>query len=147
MMADCRCHEFREPLVSMADVRRRCEHSSELERYLQVLAENHDTWMAVLACPACGAYWVREYPFSEHHGGGAPADVPEPQVYLARETGITLPLRRIEDDARFLSSLGSETGPEPCRTSGCGRLRISASVHCRDHHFFAIQGRGPAVKP
>ena len=135
----------------MADVRRRCERGAELGRRLQVLAENHDTWMAVLACPACDAHWVREYPFSERHGGGPPcfyqAEVTDSHAYLALAAGITANLRRIEDDSRFLSLLGSEAGPEPCRTPGCGRLRISASVHCRGHHFLAIKGRTPAVKP
>ena len=32
-----------------------------------------------------------------------------------------------------------EVGPRICATEGCGRLCVSLSVHCRRHHFEAIQ--------
>jgi len=36
-------------------------------------------------------------------------------------------------------SLDPEVGPRVCRVDGCGRLCVSLSVHCRRHHFEAIQ--------
>ena len=133
----------------MADVRRRCEVGAELERALQRLTVNNDTWMAVFGCHACGTRWVREYPFAEYHGGGPSclyqADVPEPDAYLKQATGITPDLRRVEEDASFLSLLGPEIGPELCRAEPCPSLRIAGSVHCRNHHFSALQGHAAAV--
>jgi hypothetical protein len=35
-------------------------------------------------------------------------------------------------------SLDPEVGPRVCATENCGRLRVSLSVHCRRHHFEAI---------
>jgi hypothetical protein len=36
-------------------------------------------------------------------------------------------------------SLDPEVGPRICRVDGCGRLCVSLSVHCRRHHFEAVQ--------
>jgi hypothetical protein len=38
-------------------------------------------------------------------------------------------------------STDPEIGPQVCRLDGCGRFCVSLSVHCRRHHFEAIQRR------
>ncbi len=45
------------------------------------------------------------------------------------------------EDREFYEALGAEDGPEPCRESGCERLRVSGSARCRDHLFEMVKGR------
>jgi hypothetical protein len=48
--------------------------------------------MSVLRCKVCGQTWACEYPFSEHHGGGAPCfyqiTADEPEAWLAQAVPI-----------------------------------------------------------
>ena len=74
---------------------------------------------------------------------GAHGLVTAVDVDAAIRTAATGRLRLMEEDARFLSALGPEVGPELCRFDGCTRRHVALSVHCRDHHFRAIRGRAP----
>jgi hypothetical protein len=136
-------------LRSFADLVARCNAANTIAPFLEAIQSDSTTWMSVLRCKVCGQIWVRESPFAEHHGGGAPCyyqvAVEKPEMWLATASPVTDALRREGEDAAFLANLGEERGPEPCRHAECKRLRVSQSVFCRTHHFENIFRRPPAV--
>jgi len=146
----CHCPDFSSPLSSFVDVESRCLGAALIASTLAPVATNSDTWMSVLRCKVCGKLWAREYPFSEHHGGGAPCYYQlasdDPTVWLASASPVTSALRQEHEDVAFLQRPGPEQGPESCRDNGYRRLRIGHSVFCREHHFHNIFGRGPVTR-
>jgi hypothetical protein len=88
---------------------------------------------------------MREYPFSESQGGGAPclyqiANSDPPSVFRENPP-LTTRIRNEFEDTNFFEALGEEIGPELCRHPGCDRKRIKFSVMCCPHHFEMIKGK------
>lgn len=141
-MKACVCDEFRDTPASFQDVLTRCQHAQSITATLDAVARDSTTWMSVERCRVCGALWAREYPFSEHHGGGSPClyriTTEAPEAWLRQHTGFTSRLRDEHEQAAFLASLGPESGPESCRHPGCGHLRITHSIYCRVHHAASL---------
>jgi hypothetical protein len=42
------------------------------EEHLREVEVDGANWTITYECPVTGSKWVRDYPHSEHHGGGSP---------------------------------------------------------------------------
>ena len=141
----CNCTKYSAPLRTMQDVEERCNRRDQIERHLIHITSESSGWTSVLKCRKCGAFWAKEYPFSEYHGGGQAClyriYTADPNQWLDKESGLTDRLRQVQEDRDFFESLGDEVGPETCKHESCRSKRVKNSVMCRHHHFFMIQGR------
>ena len=141
----CSCEAFRSPLRNLEDIVERSKHSTEIEKSLSTVAIDTSGWRRVLRCDACGTCWVKEYPFSESHGGGAPClyqnEIDDPTDWLRSSAELTFEIRQNHEDAKFLRQIGEEIGPKECTEIGCARLRVKNSVFCRNHHFESVTGK------
>ncbi len=141
-MKACVCDNYRDAPTDFQAVITRCKHTGQITPTLDTVAHDSSTWMSVERCRVCGAVWAREYPFSEHHGGGSPClyrvTTDDPEAWLRHHTGFTSRIRDEHEQATFLASLGPESGTESCRHPGCAHLRIAHSVFCRVHHAASL---------
>src|SRR5215471_21562248 len=138
-MTLCQCHHYCSPINTYQDVVDRCNATTtELRRTLEKIHTLQDGWATLFRCRECGSLWCEEYPFSEYHGGGPPCvyrvETQDAVQWTQNYQPLTSPLRQQHEDLVFLRTLGDEIGPELCRSTGCGRLRIRFSAMCRQHH-------------
>ena len=141
-MQSCLCELYKKPLLTLTDVRERCVITKDILASCETVKTNAKNWMELTRCSYCDAYWLIEYPFSEHHGGGPQCAYRvtglKPEHW---PVGITQKIRQLDEDRAFFDVLGPEVGPENCQHVVCDRLRISGSAFCIQHHFESITGR------
>jgi hypothetical protein len=145
-MATCECSRFGAPILTYADVLARCGESTvDLRRTLEPVRALPNEWASLFRCRECGNLWCQEYPFSEHHGGGAPCiyrvESLDADHWAHSHRSLTPQLREQHGDAEVFGALHADSGPERCQYSGCSRLRMDYGVLCRRHHFEMVKGR------
>ena len=110
--------QVRSSVTSVADLAALVEPSKEIRPRLSVVERDASLWRSLLRCPECGSFWIEEYPWSEHYGGGpavASVQSSDAATYFRSTATLVAALRRQHDDDEFLDRLGAEVGPNVCK--------------------------------
>lgn len=139
--------KFRQPLKTLSDVSERCTHSEEMKSYLTRVSTGN--WRALYRCDFDRSYWIEEYPFGEHHGGGPSCfyEIVEddPDEFFRSGPDLTAGIRKKHEDKKFLELLEEEVRPQECKRENCHRKRAWSQVQrllsqspLQEHHAYAI---------